>query len=85
MLAHWTSEPKGTFKFVISAPDDLAQVLELQQIHAIPAAKIQLMPEGRDSETLRAREKWLAEICSAHGFSLSDRLHIHLYGDTRGT
>ncbi len=43
------------------------------------------MPEGRDSEALRARERWLAEFCTKHGFSLSDRLHIHLFGDTRGT
>ena len=47
--------------------------------------RIALMPEGRDSETLRARSRWLAHICSENGFSLSDRLHIHLYGDTRGT
>ena len=64
---------------------DLAEVIALQQAHAIPASRIMLMPEGRDSETLRTRERWLAQICSEHGFSLSDRLHIHLYGDTRGT
>ena len=43
------------------------------------------MPEGTDSETMREREKWLAELCVEHGFRLSDRLHIHLFGDTRGT
>ena len=35
--------------------------------------------------TLRAREQWLAPLCIENGFRLSDRLHIHLYGDTRGT
>ena len=53
--------------------------------HAIPASRILLMPEGRDSETLRTRARWLADICLAHGYGLSDRLHIHLSGDTRGT
>jgi hypothetical protein len=24
-------------------------------------------------------------LCAARGFSFSDRLHIHLFGDTRGT
>ena len=38
-----------------------------------------------DSATLREREKWLAPLCLEHGFRMSDRLHIHLYGDTRGT
>ena len=57
----------------------------IRQAHAIAPSRIALMPEGRDSATLRARERWLAQLCSKEGFSLSDRLHIHLYGDTRGT
>jgi organic radical activating enzyme len=73
------------FKFVIAASDDLAEVLSLQQTHAIPSQRIWLMPEGRDSDTLQVRSRWLAQICSEHEFNLSDRLHIHLYGDTRGT
>ena len=70
---------------MIATPDDLTEVLSLQQAHAIPSQRIWLMPEGRDSETLQSRSRWLAQICSEHEFNLSDRLHIHLYGDTRGT
>jgi 7-carboxy-7-deazaguanine synthase len=84
-LSAWASEPKAYFKFVISAPEDLAEVLELQAAHAIPSSRIYLMPEGTDSETLRSRERWLAPLALEHGLRLSDRLHIHLYGDTRGT
>jgi len=84
-LAHWTGEPKAHFKFVIATPEDLSEVISIQQAHSIPAARIMLMPEGRDSETIRTRSRWLAQICSENEFSLSDRLHIHLYGDTRGT
>ena len=84
-LAMWAADPRALFKFVIAAPDDLTEVLALQQAHAIPAQRIWLMGEGRDSETLNARSRWLAQICSEHEFNLSDRLHIHLYGDTRGT
>lgn len=84
-MAHWAAEARAWFKFVIASPEDLAEVLAMQQAHAIPASRIALMPEGRDSESLRTRAGWLAAICSQHGFSLSDRLHIHLFGDTRGT
>ncbi len=84
-LAHWAADPRAAFKFVIAAPGDIAEVLALQAAHAIPASRIWLMPEGRDSETLRARGRWLAALCSEHEFNYSDRLHIHLYGDTRGT
>ena len=41
--------------------------------------------EGTDSGTLREREQWLAPLCVEHSFRMSDRLHIHLFGDTRGT
>ena len=84
-LVAWTSEPKAYFKFVISAPEDLAEVLALQQIYAIPAARIQLMPEGTTSAAIRTCSAWLAPLAVDLGLGFSDRLHIHLYGDTRGT
>ncbi len=84
-LAQFTADPAAWFKFVIASPGDVDEVLALAQIYSIPRARIFLMPEGRDSATLRARAKWLAEICAANGLNFSDRLHIHLFGDTRGT
>jgi organic radical activating enzyme len=84
-LAAWAAHRKAWFKFVIAEAEDLAEVLAIQRAHAIPSARIFLMPEGRDSHTVRGRMHWLANICSQTEFNLSDRLHIHLYGDTRGT
>ena len=84
-LAAWTGDPRALFKFVVAEPADVEQVLQLQSAHAIPGERIWLMPEGRDSATLRARMVWLGDICQLHQINLSDRLHIHLYGDTRGT
>ena len=84
-LRDWSTEPKANFKFVISAPEDLSEVLALQAQYAIPPARIQLMPEGTTSAVIRARSDWLAPLALAHGLGFSDRLHIHLYGDTRGT
>ena len=84
-LRDWSNEPKANFKFVISAPEDLSEVLTLQAQYAIPPARIQLMPEGTTSAVIRARSDWLAPLALAHGLGFSDRLHIHLYGDTRGT
>lgn len=84
-LAHWAAEPRAWLKFVIAEPADVDEVIALQRAFAIPAARIYLMPEGRSGDILRARGRWLAEICSEHEFNFTDRLHIHLYGDTRGT
>ncbi|RIV83252.1 7-carboxy-7-deazaguanine synthase QueE [Aurantiacibacter xanthus] len=85
MLDFWASEPRAVLKFVIGAREHIDEVLALVRRHMIAPAKVYLMPEGTDSQTLREREKWLAPICLAHGFRMSDRMHIHLFGDTRGT
>ena len=84
-LQAWANEPKAYFKFVISAPEDLAEVLHLQAAYAIAPTRIQLMPEGTTSAAIRLRSAWLAPLALSHGLGFSDRLHIHLYGDTRGT
>jgi 7-carboxy-7-deazaguanine synthase len=84
-LAQWAGEPRAFFKFVIAEPGDVAEVLALADQFAIPAERIYLMAEGTDTATLAAREAWLAPLCLAHNLTLSKRLHIELYGDTRGT
>jgi 7-carboxy-7-deazaguanine synthase len=84
-LAQWAAEPRAFFKFVIAAPVDAAEVFALADRFAIPADRIYLMAEGTDAAALAAREAWLAPICLAHNLTLSKRLHIELYGDTRGT
>ncbi len=84
-LAAFAADPRAFFKFVVANPGDIAEVLSLVATYAIPRERLFLMPEGTDSATLRTRARWLAEVCGAEGLRLSDRLHIHLYGDTRGT
>ena len=84
-LEAWASEPRAFLKFVVASPGDVAEVVALQQRYRFRPGQVFLMPEGTDSATLRARQGWLSELCLKHGFRMSDRLHIHLYGDTRGT
>lgn len=84
-LAAYAADPRAWFKFVVADPEDVAEVLALQGSYAIPGERLFLMPEGTDSAALRARAAWLAPLCVDHGLRLSDRLHIHLFGDTRGT
>lgn len=84
-LSHYSADQRAFFKFVIAEPEDLEEVKALVRAHAILPARVFLMPEGTDSATLREREQWLVPLCLQHGFRMSDRLHIHLFGDTRGT
>lgn len=84
-LAAWAADGRAFFKFVIAEEADLAEVMALKDAHAIPGSRLFLMPEGRSSDVIRRRSEWLADFCAAHGLRFTDRLHIHLWGDTRGT
>jgi organic radical activating enzyme len=84
-LSAWAGDERAVFKFVVAEPGDVAEALALADAAGMPRRRVWLMPEGTDSATLRAREAWLAPLCEAEGVNRSDRLHIHLYGDTRGT
>lgn len=84
-LDAWAVDPRAYLKFVIAAPEDVDEVLALQRRYRFRPERVFLMAEGTDSATQRERQAWLSELCLKHGFRMSDRLHIHLYGDTRGT
>lgn len=84
-LAAWAADPRAFFKFVIASPDDLAEVRTLAARHTFEAERVFIMPEGTSPAVLTARLRWLAPLVLAEGWRLTDRLHIHLYGDTRGT
>jgi 7-carboxy-7-deazaguanine synthase len=84
-LDAWASEPRAFLKFVVASPADVDEVLALHARYRFRPERVFLMAEGTDSPTLRARQVWLSDLCLKHGFRMSDRMHIHLYGDTRGT
>ncbi|PKP93634.1 MAG: pyrroloquinoline quinone biosynthesis protein PqqE [Alphaproteobacteria bacterium HGW-Alphaproteobacteria-14] len=84
-LDTFAADTRAFFKFVIAAPEDVAEVLDLQRRYRFRPSQVFLMAEGTDSVTQRERQAWLAPLCLEHGFRMSDRLHIHLYGDTRGS
>ena len=84
-LDAYATDPRAYFKFVIAEPEDVDEVLALQRRYRFKPGHVFLMPEGADSNTIGSRARWLADLCLLHGFRMSDRLHIHLYGDTRGT
>lgn len=78
---------ESQLKFVITGDPDLTEARELLTAlgHSLPADHILLMPEGRTMEELRARSASLVEVCKTHGYRFCHRLHIGLFGNTRGT
>ncbi|OYW16646.1 MAG: pyrroloquinoline quinone biosynthesis protein PqqE [Novosphingobium sp. 12-64-8] len=84
-LAEWARDGRAFFKFVVATPGDLDEIAELAARFGIAGERLFVMPEGTDSGTLRQRSRWLADAALKAGWRFTDRLHIHLYGDTRGT
>jgi organic radical activating enzyme len=82
--AAWLAEPRATFKIVVGGGDDLADALRLIAGHALPASRVMLMPEGLTDDAVREGAGRLAEACKRHGFRLSPRLHVWMWGARRG-
>jgi 7-carboxy-7-deazaguanine synthase len=74
-------------KFVIEPESDLSEMESLlAQIGTpVPAHKIQVMPQGIDLAAIRGRGESLVELCKRRGYRFCNRLHIELFGNTRGT
>jgi 7-carboxy-7-deazaguanine synthase len=71
-------------KFVVSAPDDMAEIEMIVEETGADPARVVLMPEGIDRETIRERALWLVDLCKRQGFRYSPRLHVDLWGNERG-
>jgi 7-carboxy-7-deazaguanine synthase len=78
--------PDFQLKFVVSREEDLVEIEQiLANIKGWSPADVLLMPEGTDAPTLNSRSAWLSDLCKRTGFRYCPRLHVELYGNTRGT
>lgn len=87
VLREWLEGYRCQLKFVVSSPDDLAEIRGLIDSLgvAISPSRILLMPEGTDPATLAARSGFVVAACKEHGYRYCARLHIDLFGNTMGT
>ena len=86
VISEWIRKYPFQLKFVVSSESDLAEIKDLlSRLPPVPLHQILLMPEGIDVKTLAAGSPWLVDICKREGFRFCPRLHIELFGHTRGT
>ena len=80
------TSPSVQLKFVVAQPSDMVEIESiLASVSGWQREDVLLMPEGIDSATLDSRAGWIAEICTKTGYRFCPRLHVALYGNTRGT
>ena len=87
VIREWLNQYTFQLKFVATGEVDLAEIKELLEAieYPVPPNKVLLMPEGTDAQTLDNRKDTLMEICDREGYRYCNRLHIELFGNTRGT
>lgn len=73
-----------SWKFVVRDDEDLDHLLPVIEEWGIPENQVYLMPEGLTADPVLERGRWLAEVCKKHGFRLSLRQHVLLWGPKRG-
>ncbi len=77
--------PTRQLKFVVSTPSQLSEIeMLLGRLTGWRPQEVMLMPEGVSTPT-REQTAWVVAACMARGWRYCHRLHIELFGNTRGT
>lgn len=87
VISDWIEHYHFQLKFVVATECDLQEVEELLSLieRPFPPSKVMLMPEGTDIETVRGRSEFIIDVCKRRGYRYCNRLHLELFGNSKGT
>lgn len=74
----------AAFKFVCSSAEDLNEVAQLVDEVEIVADQVWIMPEGKTADAVANSMAAIADAAIWFGYNLTGRLHVAIWGDTRG-
>ncbi len=74
---------KTSFKFVIDDEKDITEVKKFIKDHKLPKNKVLLMPQGKTTEEIMEKSKFLIERCKKELFRFTPRLHIMLWSNQK--
>ena len=72
-------------KFVVDDMTDFDQCVAAVQSLGLPADRVWIMPQGIDKRSLDDRAMWLHPLVQHQGYHYCDRMHVHWFGNRRGT
>lgn len=84
MWAEQAANGYADAKFVIATNDDITDVEQFIARHDWPTDRVFLMPEGRTSIDLDHNTTTTVTAALRIGTRYTDRLHVRIWGDTRG-
>ena len=77
------AEAGADFKFVVTSQQDIDEILMVVEMAQVSPDHVYLMPEGRTPEEIQRHGDMIADLCKEHGFNLTTRLHVLLWGDKK--
>lgn len=80
----FVKDKRSTFKFVVRDEADMQEVEDLAALYGIDSYRIYIMPEGKDEATIQAHLQQVALNVVRHGWNLTTRLQVSIYGNQRG-
>jgi 7-carboxy-7-deazaguanine synthase len=83
-LASFCATQRAWLKFVVSASAQLSEVAHIVAVTGWPAERVILMPQASDVAQLEEQSRWVAEAALERGYRFSTRLHLMLWGNSRG-
>lgn len=87
IVKEWINRYPYQLKFVVTSARDLEEIqLLLSEVNQIISpSKVLLMPEGTSNQVIRGRDETLVDLCKRNGYRYCNRLHVEIFGHTRGT
>lgn len=84
-LGAFASLPQAVFKFVARQRRDVLEALDLAATLSLEPQRVWIMPKGITPAELDTCLQGIGPAVLEFGCNLSDRLHIRLFGEARGT
>ncbi len=84
-LAWFAQSDKSYFKFVINKESDFSEIESIVSELDINKDRVYIMCKALDLSTLASKQNYAAAKALEYGYRYSDRLHLRLYGNKRGT
>jgi len=86
VLQQLVSNYEYQLKFVVDSKDDFSEIQQtIEKIGSVNPEKIMLMPQAATRVELLAKSLIVADICKQSGFTFSQRLHVLLWYNQKGT
>lgn len=82
-FADLAEEHRAIFKFVVTSPSDVDRAADLAATYGLDAGAVWVMPEGVTTDAVLTGARLVADRAAYHGFNLSLRQQVLMYGEER--